>query len=53
MFTPKKLAILATAVFAISAQAQSTAYPNKPIKLIVPFSAGGVVDSVGRIIGER
>jgi tripartite-type tricarboxylate transporter receptor subunit TctC len=28
-------------------------YPSQPIKIIVPFSAGGVVDSVTRIIGEQ
>ena len=28
-------------------------YPNKPIKLIVPFGAGGITDLVARIIGER
>ena len=27
-------------------------YPNKPIKLIVPFGAGGAVDVVGRIIAN-
>ncbi|MEJ8825509.1 tripartite tricarboxylate transporter substrate binding protein [Variovorax humicola] len=28
-------------------------FPNKPIRIIVPFSAGGVVDSIARIVGER
>ncbi len=28
-------------------------YPNRSIKLIVPFSAGGVVDAVGRQFAER
>ncbi|MPZ37359.1 MAG: tripartite tricarboxylate transporter substrate binding protein [Rhizobiales bacterium] len=28
-------------------------YPDRPIKLIVPFSAGGVVDAVGRQFAER
>jgi tripartite-type tricarboxylate transporter receptor subunit TctC len=34
----------------VSAQA---AYPNRPIKLVVPFSAGGVNDIVGRQWAER
>lgn len=28
-------------------------YPDHPIKLVVPFSAGGVVDAVGRQFAER
>lgn len=28
-------------------------YPSKPIHLVVPFSAGGAVDTVGRTLGER
>src|ERR1700688_3146137 len=29
------------------------AYPERPIRLIVPFVAGGNADIVGRIVGER
>jgi tripartite-type tricarboxylate transporter receptor subunit TctC len=34
----------------VPAQAQ---YPNKPIRLILPFPPGGAVDTLGRIIGPR
>jgi len=34
-------------------QAQSDGFPSKPLKIIVPFTAGGVVDSIARLIGEK
>src|SRR5690606_22366192 len=54
--------LLATAVaasclaaFAVPAAAQSDAagYPDKPIKLVVPFPAGGTSDVLGRLVGEK
>ena len=33
--------------------AQSQAYPNKPIKIVVPFPPGGSVDVQARIISDR
>ncbi len=36
------------------AQAQTpTAYPNKPIKFIVPYSPGGLPDTVARVFAQR
>lgn len=43
--------------FALTATAASSwtraanAYPSKPLRLIVPFAAGGNIDAVGRIMG--
>ncbi len=37
---------------ALGANAQ-TAYPNKPIKFVVPYSAGGLPDTVARIFAQR
>ncbi|WPB58928.1 tripartite tricarboxylate transporter substrate binding protein [Xylophilus sp. GOD-11R] len=36
----------------IAASAQG-AYPSKPIKLVIPFGAGGITDVVGRLIGQQ
>ncbi len=46
------LAASAAALAASRAFAQGS-YPNRPIKLVVPFSAGGVNDIVGRQWAER
>ncbi|MGB3288549.1 MAG: tripartite tricarboxylate transporter substrate binding protein [Burkholderiaceae bacterium] len=32
--------------------AADTSYPDKPIRLIIPFGAGGITDVAGRLIGQ-
>ena len=36
-----------------SALAQTSNYPNKPIRIIVPFAVGGIADTFGRVIGIK
>lgn len=38
---------------ALSAASLWAAYPEKPVRLVVPFPAGGSVDLVGRLIAQR
>ena len=45
------LALALSAAWAPPAAAQ--AYPNKPIKLIAPFAAGGAADTVARILAPK
>ena len=40
------------ALLALPASAQEN-YPNKPIRLVVPFTAGGIVDAIARTIGDK
>ena len=37
----------------LSATASAQAFPSKPIRIIVPFAAGGSVDALGRLISPK
>ena len=47
----KSFAAIAAMLVASAALAQ--AYPNKPIKIIIPFAPGGTTDIVGRIMAAK
>ena len=50
-----RLALAAAAVSllsGLSGQAMAQAYPSKPLKFVVPFSAGSATDAVGRIVAQ-
>jgi len=54
-FIAAVLGAAVTLLFAHTSMAQSPAdkYPDKPIRIIVPFAPGGSVDLVARIIGQE
>ncbi len=46
------LTALAAAFLAPAAQAQAP-YPNKPVRLVVPFAVGGATDVIGRVVAAK
>jgi tripartite-type tricarboxylate transporter receptor subunit TctC len=45
---------LAAALLALaSGSAFAQGYPNRPIRVLVPFAAGGAVDTLARLIGQK
>src|SRR5262245_24305914 len=46
-----KLFAFALALVAVTATAQD--YPNRPIKVVVPYAAGGLPDTMSRLVGQK
>ncbi len=53
-FTQKLLLAATTALFTLSSPAiAAEAFPQQPIRFIVPYAAGGPLDNVARLLGEK
>lgn len=52
MNIPRK-ALFALAAMTFSALASAQAYPNKVVRVVVPYPPGGTVDAVARVIAAR
>lgn len=45
--------LLSLAATTVAARAQQGPYPGKPVRLIVPFPAGGPSDVLGRVVAQK
>lgn len=52
-FLVSSLAVLGAGLPAPLAFAQAKDFPNRPIRMVVPFAAGGGVDVFARLLGEK
>src|SRR6476646_2549758 len=52
MTTPRFATVLVAALLAAPLCAQAEDYPVRPVKIIVPFGAGGPADVAARLVGN-
>lgn len=50
--TISRRSVLCGMAAAVPARAQDAAFPNRPVRIIVAYPAGGIVDLVARIVAE-
>jgi tripartite-type tricarboxylate transporter receptor subunit TctC len=53
MKKPFIVTLLSVMFVMLSATVNAQSYPNKPVKVIIPFPPGGATDIVGRAMAER
>jgi tripartite-type tricarboxylate transporter receptor subunit TctC len=49
----KALALLVAIVLCAGGAVAQERYPQKPLRIVVPFAPGGSTDIIARLIGER
>jgi tripartite-type tricarboxylate transporter receptor subunit TctC len=51
--TAAAIAVVAAAALTASMPARAQGYPDHPVRLIIPFAAGGSIDTLGRILTDK
>ena len=46
-------AMIAVALLAASAGVSAQGYPERPVRVLIAFPAGGTIDTLGRIIAQK
>ncbi|HYH41080.1 MAG TPA: tripartite tricarboxylate transporter substrate-binding protein, partial [Burkholderiales bacterium] len=49
----QRLAMTAIALLAVTSALAQQPYPSKPLKMIMPYPAGGPTDILGRLLGAK
>jgi len=51
--SPVRVLAAAGAALFIGAFAHAQGYPNKPIRMVIPYTPGGSIDTVGRLVADQ
>lgn len=49
----RRRGLLLAGLAPVAARAQHAEWPNRPVRLIVPYAAGGILDALARLVGDK